>query len=201
MFCNAMNRVFPRILQDRHLFHVREATTQCLHGVEGTIPFRGQGIAIAQYAEVKHRFTQADVDQFAALSGDLNRIHTPLEWEAEVENFPELTHLKEAGVVRLQQDGKTTETLVHGMLVASLFSRIFGTIVPGSVYRSQTLSFRAPVFVHQEVTARMEVLKVKVSPRGGVIIVTDSTVFVDGRLCIEGEASAWLPKGEKDHTS
>ena len=35
--------------------------------------------------------------------------------------------------------------MVHGMLVASMFSAVIGNAFPGSIYLSQTLKFMAPV--------------------------------------------------------
>ena len=37
------------------------------------------------------------------------------------------------------------EPVVHGILVASMFSAIIGNAFPGSIYLSQTLKFVAPV--------------------------------------------------------
>lgn len=88
-------------------------------------------------------------------------------------------------------------------MVASLFSCIFGTLIPGSVYRKQTLSFRAPVFANDVVTGRVQVTKIRsllrregVGGGGGVVLTCDTKVLCEGRECITGEASVWLPEGE-----
>eukprot|EP00529_Nitzschia_sp_RCC80_P037036 CAMPEP_0113444314 /NCGR_PEP_ID=MMETSP0014_2-20120614/2603_1 /TAXON_ID=2857 /ORGANISM="Nitzschia sp." /LENGTH=152 /DNA_ID=CAMNT_0000335323 /DNA_START=1 /DNA_END=457 /DNA_ORIENTATION=+ /assembly_acc=CAM_ASM_000159 len=44
-------------------------------------------------------------------------------------------------------------SVVHGMLVAALFSSIFGCIAPGCVYLNQTLDFKKPVYVGDTVAA------------------------------------------------
>lgn len=51
--------------------------------------------------------------------------------------------------------------IVHGMLVSGLFSCIFATLIPGTVYMSQQLQFVAPVHVNDKVTARVQVVAVR----------------------------------------
>lgn len=48
----------------------------------------------------------------------------------------------------------------HGMLVGSLFSKIFGMDLPGngSIYLSQSLRFRRPVYFGDTITATVTVL-------------------------------------------
>jgi acyl dehydratase len=75
-------------------------------------------------------FTQDQVKQFAIVSGDNNPIHLDNEY------------------------AKTTifkTPIIHGMLAASSFSRILGTKFPGegTIYRKQSLSFMAPMFVDE----------------------------------------------------
>ncbi len=54
--------------------------------------------------------------------------------------------------------------IVHGMLVASMFGTVFGSLVAGTIYGHQMLKFTHPVFIGDTVTARVEVKRVKVSP-------------------------------------
>lgn len=71
--------------------------------------------------------TQEDVRKFGELSGDMNKAHFDPE-------FAKTTVFK--------------TPIVHGMLVGSLFSRIFGTdfIGEGMIYCNQTLKFLKPVY-------------------------------------------------------
>jgi len=80
------------------------------------------------------------------------------------------------------------------MMVGSLFSCIFGTLIPGSVYRSQRLAFRVPVFCNEQVTGRIEVLKAR-QWRGGLVLTCDTKAMCKGSECITGEATVWLPDG------
>ena len=63
--------------------------------------------------QIERTFTEKEVEQFGRLIGDLNPIHIGI-------------------------DGKEKENhkiIVHGMLTASLFSSIFGTLIPGEFYQ------------------------------------------------------------------
>jgi len=167
------------------------------HSIQGTIPFGGNGVKVSQYAKLERTFTEKDVETFGTLIGDTNQIHlsnsTTTNW---TDNIPGAQQLESVGLIRWNDDG-TTQPLVHGMLVASLFSSILGTLIPGAVYRSQSLSFRAPVFVNEPVVAQIEVLKVREKSRiGGVVIVCDSKVMRGDTECITGEAHVWLPGGQ-----
>ncbi len=80
------------------------------------------------------RFSQSDVESFAAVTGDNNPLHLdPV--------FASGTPFK--------------RPIIHGMLGASIFTKVLGTIYPGfgSVYLSQTLEFQRPMFVDTDYEA------------------------------------------------
>lgn len=98
--------------------------------------------------------------------------------------------------------------VVHGIFVASMFSRILGTLLPGSVYLNQTLEFRKPVFVGDAVRARISVRKVRNLGRRGVVLCCDTDAFVAPRgaeggdskeagedCCVTGKAEVWVVDG------
>jgi 3-hydroxybutyryl-CoA dehydratase len=91
-------------------------------------------------------FTSEDVLTFAKLSGDTNPLHID-------EEYARTTKFK--------------KPLVHGMLVASLCSRFVGMYIPGKrcLYIKQTLSFKNPVFVNDELVVTGRVTNVSVSTR------------------------------------
>jgi 3-hydroxybutyryl-CoA dehydratase len=64
---------------------------------------------------------------------------------------------------------------------------------PGSIYVGQTLSFRAPVFFGDTLTAKAEVTE-KLEERKWVKLKTTVT-NQDGKLVIDGEATVIPPKG------
>ena len=80
--------------------------------------------------------------------------------------------------------------IAHGMLVAGLISTVLASDLPGpgTVYLSQTLQFKAPVYLGDTITVTVEVVKA----REDKPIVTLATVCAnqDGKTVIEGEAVA-----------
>lgn len=171
--------------------------------IQGTIPKDGYGVDVGQVAQVERSFTEHDVEQFSNLVGDHNLLHTSFDWERESTLQPSLWTQYDAGVIQLQpDDGVHTTPLVHGMLVASLFSTIFGTLVPGCVYVNQSLNFSAPVFVNDPVLARIEITKLRRWRKGGVVAECDTQVLkkkVDEdskKLVIQGVANVWLPTAQ-----
>ena len=128
---------------------------------------------IGAQANLRRAFSDADVRTFAALSGD----HNPV-------------HLDEAAAAA---DPRFGARIVHGMLVASLFTALLGEHMPGpgTIYLGQELSFRAPVFLDEEVIASVELTEVRSDKPIGKIrtLVTK----LDGTVCIKGEAVVLLP--------
>ncbi len=118
-------------------------------------------------------FTDEDIRQFAAISGDTNSIHLDESYAAA---------------------SRFGKRIVHGMLTASLISAILGIDLPGlgTIYLSQTLQFKAPVFIGDEVTARVELIKYREDKR----IATFRTTCTkqDGTLVLDGEAVVLAPE-------
>ncbi len=112
-------------------------------------------------------FTEDDVIQFANLSTDTNPLHLDEQFAAT--SF-------------------FGQRVVHGMLVASLFSGLIGVELPGkgSIYLGQNLMFKAPVFIGQQITASVEIIKI----REDKPIVTLSTICInkEGQVVVDGEA-------------
>jgi len=119
-------------------------------------------------------FADADVRAFAQLSGDLNELHVDDEY------------------ARRSRFGRR---VVHGMLTASLFTRLIGMDLPGrgTIYMSQSLRFTAPVFVGDEVEAVVEVAAIDAARRRMTLATTATRA--DGQVVITGEALV-LVEGE-----
>lgn len=97
---------------------------------------------IGQTASLKKVFHTEDVEAFASLSMDCNPIHLDQQY-AEKSMF--------------------CKRIVHGFLVGSLISAVFGTKLPGkgAVYLHQEMNFRKPVYHGEEITATVIVTNIR----------------------------------------
>jgi len=123
---------------------------------------------VGDTASVTKTFAQEDIEKFAELSGDRNRIHLDADY-AKTARF-----------------GKR---IAHGMLTSSLISNVIGNQLPGlgSIYLGQTLQFLAPVFPGDTITASATVTSI----REDKPIVKIETVCKNQRdeIVIKGEAT------------
>lgn len=87
------------------------------------------------------RFSQADVIDFARVTGDNNPLHLDADFAAA-------TPFK--------------RPIIHGMLGASVFTKVLGTEFPGygSIYLGQTLEFLRPMFVDTDYEAAFTVKRI-----------------------------------------
>jgi len=131
-----------------------------------------EDLTIGQSAERKRTVTAADIEAFAAVTGDDNPVH-----------------LDEAYAAKTSFGGR----IAHGMLSAGYISAVLGAKLPGpgAIYVSQTLNFRRPVRIDDEVTARVTVSAID-QRRGRVTFVT--VCEVRGKTVAEGEAVVIAPK-------
>ncbi len=91
-------------------------------------------ISIGQVFELERAFSAQDVLAFAAVSGDYSPLHVDAQYAAGTEFGAQV---------------------VHGVLLASLFSQLVGMRVPGkhALYLGQDLTFRRPVLIGETVRA------------------------------------------------
>ena len=124
-------------------------------------------LKVGDKALLSKAFTEEEVFRFADISGDRNPLHLDKDFG-------------EASIFG--------QRIVHGMLVASLFSGLIGMKLPGegSVYLGQSLTFKAPVAIGEQITAFVEIINI----REDKPIVTLRTVCInfEGTVVIEGEA-------------
>lgn len=101
---------------------------------------------IGDSASLSRTFTEDDIKQFADLTLDDNGIHTD----------PELAG---KGIFR--------RPVVHGVLVSSLISSAMGTKMPGhgAVLQAQEISYYAPVYPGDTVTAEVVLKEAEEHPR------------------------------------
>ena len=114
-------------------------------------------------------FTQAQVVQFAQVTGDHNPLHLDPTYAAT-------TAFK--------------QPIMHGFLGGSVFSRVFGTEFPGegTVYLKQSMEFLRPMLVDTEYEAVFTVKEINRAKHQAIV----STEVFDknrGKVVLRGEAT------------
>jgi 3-hydroxybutyryl-CoA dehydratase len=114
-----------------------------------------------------------DVETFARISGDNNPVHLDEQYAATT---------------------RFGRRIAHGMLTASVISALLANDLPGpgTVYLSQTLTFKAPVYLGETITATAELTAYRTERR---IATFKATCYnQDGKLVLEGEAVVIAPE-------
>lgn len=116
----------------------------------------------------KFSFSQDEVSRFAEVTGDRNPVHTDAAYAAT-------TMFK--------------RPIMHGMLGAALFSKVFGTLFPGegTIYLKQSLNFLKPMYPDTEYEAVFTVKEILKDKNRAIVetIIRDH----DGKTCTSGEAT------------
>ncbi len=130
-------------------------------------------LAIGDAVSFSKTLSDADVDRFAAASGDTNPLHLSDE---------------------IAEDTRFNGRIVHGTLAAGLISAALARLPGGVVYLSQDLEFRAPVRIGDRISAHVEVVENLGSDRYRL----RTTVNKQDDLVIDGEAVVLIdtPPGE-----
>ena len=117
--------------------------------------------------------TAADVDAYAQVTGDCNPIHLDDDYAAKATPFG--------------------ARIAHGMLTAGILSALFGTQFPGlgCIYMTQTLKFRAPVFLDSLVTATATVAEIDDEKAR---VTFDCVCTVGDKVVLDGQALLLVPK-------
>ncbi|EXB98571.1 (R)-specific enoyl-CoA hydratase [Morus notabilis] len=85
------------------------------------------------------------------------------------------------------------DRLVHGTLVASMIPHIISSHFPGAVYLSQSVHFKLPVYIGEEIAAEMEAINIRANKKR-YIAKLKIRCFKNGELLVlDGEAMAILP--------
>ena len=121
--------------------------------------------------------TKDDVYQFGQLTGDMNDTHFNAEYAAT-------TMFK--------------KPIVHGMLIGSLFSKIFGLEYPGegTIYCTQSLIFKKPVYPDQKIIVQVTVKDIILDKNR--VIFTTEILNEDNEIMLTGEAML-MPRKEEHH--
>lgn len=114
------------------------------------------------------QFSQKEVIAFAEVTGDKNPVHLDAAYAA--------TTLFKIPIM-------------HGMLGASLFSKVFGVLFPGegTIYLKQSLNFMRPMYVDIAYEAVFTVKEIL--PKNRAVIETQILEKSSGNVCTTGEAT------------
>lgn len=125
-------------------------------------------IEVNQIFTHEFQFSQKEVTQFAEVTGDKNPVHLNADYAAT-------TMFK--------------RPIMHGMLSASLFSKVFGTLFPGegTIYLKQSLNFLKPMYVDTVYEAVFTIKEVIADKNRAIVetVIKDK----DGKICTSGEAT------------
>jgi 3-oxoacyl-[acyl-carrier protein] reductase len=126
---------------------------------------------------LRKKFTAADIDEFARLSGDLNPLHVD-------EEFAKRTRLR--------------RRIAHGMLSAAYISSLVGTHVPGpgALWLHQSFEFLKPIFVSDEVEFLLRVEHKSQATRTLLICVEARNQ--QGVLVMKGQGKVMVLEEQKD---
>ena len=129
-------------------------------------------IKIGDTASLSKFITQEDVEAFAQISNDLNPVHLDDSFAAR---------------------SRFGKRIAHGMLVGGLISGVIGTKLPGpgTIYLSQTMRFKKPVFFEDTITAHVKVTNIREDKP--IITLDTQCINQNNEVVIEGEAIVMLP--------
>ena len=129
---------------------------------DSSLEYTFENLFVGQKANFFKKIDFALVNDYAKISGDFNPLHMSEEY-ASTTNF-----------------GKR---VCHGMLLASFFSQLVGMYLPGknSLYFSQTLNFRNPCFIDDNITIEGEIIEKKSNVK---LITLKTTIYNQERKCL-----------------
>lgn len=135
-----------------------------------------QELRIGDAVYMTKKIVDEDIRLFAKVSGDENPIHLD-------EAYAATTRFK--------------HRIAHGHYVASMFSTLLGTQLPGqgSIYLSQSIKYMAPVYLNDEIKAEVKVIEIN-EERNRVTLET-TAYNQEGAVVVKGVAEIMPPKGQK----
>jgi 3-hydroxybutyryl-CoA dehydratase len=130
-----------------------------------------EDLAVGMAETLRKTISSSDVVGFAQLTGDRNPIHLS-------EHFAAKTSFG--------------RRIAHGLYTASLISAVLGTRLPGpgAIYISQTLNFRAPVKIGDEIEVTVTVAELIPERQRARLV---CTCMVGGEVVLDGEALVKVP--------
>lgn len=125
------------------------------------------GFKVGDSASLRRTVTEADIVNFAGITGDFNPVHID-------EEYAKGTMFK----------GR----IAHGLFSASLISNILGNRLPGPgcIYLKQSLRFLSPVKAGDTITAEVEIIETIEDKKR--LRLSTTCKNQSGKLVLDGEA-------------
>lgn len=135
------------------------------------------GLTVGQSAVRSKTITDADLQAFAEITGDYNPLHFDDEFAART---------------------RFGRRVAQGGITAGLFNALVAMDLPGpgTVFMSQTLTYRAPAYVGDTLTARVEILGLK--PDKPVCQLKFEVTNQSGETILEAEGWTYTLRPEGD---
>ena len=134
-------------------------------------------IKIGDTAYFAKTISESDVNMYAGVTGDVNPMIVD-------EEFAKKT--------------KYGRRIAHGMLIASFFSNIVGTKLPGpgTMHKSYKVRFLKPVFIGDSIETKVEV--VQVCTDTNTVEVQVECINQDGEKVLEGQGLVFPPANQEE---
>jgi len=132
-------------------------------------------IFIGQTYEFYKLISDADVHNFAEVTGDKNPLHLD-------DDYAKTTIFK--------------ERIAHGMIGAGVISGVIAMHLPGpgTTYLGQELSFRCPIKINDTITVRLEVIEIIEKSKFNIVKLKTICLNQDDDIVIEGIATVIPPE-------
>lgn len=130
-----------------------------------------EDLEVGMEASLSKVVGEQDLESFAAISGDNNPVHLDEEYAA---------------------NSIFKGRIAHGILTAAYISAVLGTKLPGpgSIYISQSLNFRAPVRIGDEVVATVKVSDLNTEKRR---VTLECACKIGNKTVLDGQAVLMVP--------
>lgn len=140
-------------------------------GLEGLPEHTYKGMQVGQSAQFGRTFTRSDLDGYSSVSGDANPLFSDQEFATK------------AGLSGIP---------IPGGLLGGMYSCLLGTQLPGrgTNWLKQSLYFPTPAFLDEEITARVEVTRIR--PEKDLVNLRTSCTNPAGELVCDGEALVYV---------
>ena len=128
-------------------------------------------IKINDIVSVKKIINYDEIKKFSEISLDFNPIHLDKNYA---------------------QNSRYKKQIAHGMIPVIMFSGLFGSKLPGKgcVYKSQTINFKRPIYINDEVLIVAKVKSIDIKKKE---ITFYTYCQVNNKIVIDGEAKIFLP--------